>query len=60
MLNGIIGFELVITRIEGKWKMSQNRPAADRAGVVSGLQEDGRPDLADLVAQVADAPRRTA
>jgi transcriptional regulator len=60
MLNGIIGFELPITRLEGKWKMSQNRPAADRAGVVSGLQADGRPDLADLVAQVADTPGRTA
>jgi transcriptional regulator len=60
MLNGIIGFELAITRLEGKRKMSQNRPAADRAGVVAGLREDGRPDLAELVAQVADAPGRTA
>ncbi len=57
MLNGIIGFELVITRLEGKRKMSQNRPAADQAGVVAGLREDGRPDLA---AQVADVPERTA
>ena len=60
MLNGIIGFELAITRLEGKRKMSQNRPAADRTGVVAGLQEDGRPDLAQLVAQVADTPERTA
>jgi len=60
MLNGIIGFELPIARLEGKWKMSQNRPAADRSGVVTGLREDGRPDLADLVAQVADTPGRTA
>jgi transcriptional regulator len=57
MLNGIIGFELTLTRIEGKWKMSQNRPEADRAGVVAGLREDGRPDLAR---QVADAAARTA
>jgi transcriptional regulator len=60
MLNGIIGFELVITRLQGKRKMSQNRPMADRAGVVDGLREDGRPDLADLVDQVAVAPDRTA
>lgn len=59
MLNGIIGFELTIGRLEGKWKMSQNRPAADRAGVVAGLRQDGRPDLAEIVAQVADAPGRT-
>jgi transcriptional regulator len=42
MLDGIIGFELSITRLEGAWKMSQNRSADDRAGVVRGLNgEDG-------------------
>lgn len=54
MLNGIIGFELTITRLEGKRKHSQNRPAADRAGVIDGLRADGRPDLAREVAPVAD------
>ena len=33
----IVGVELAITRLEGKWKMSQNRPAADIDGVVRGL-----------------------
>ena len=51
MLNGIIGFELPITRLQGKWKMSQNRPAVDRSGVIQGLRADGRPDLADAVEQ---------
>ena len=41
MLKGIVGFELTITRLEGKWKMSQNRPAHDRAGVVVGLTHEG-------------------
>ena len=41
MLKGIVGFELTITRLEGKWKMSQNRPAHDRAGVVAGLTHEG-------------------
>ncbi|HTH98163.1 MAG TPA: FMN-binding negative transcriptional regulator [Stellaceae bacterium] len=36
-LKGIIGFRLTITRLEGKWKMSQNRPPADRQGVADGL-----------------------
>jgi len=36
-LKGIIGFEIPISRIEGKWKLSQNRPAADKQGVMSGL-----------------------
>ena len=40
-LKGIVGFALQITRLEGKWKMSQNRPAEDRARVVEGLTGDG-------------------
>lgn len=32
-----VGVEVDIVRLEGKWKMSQNRPAADIAGVVAGL-----------------------
>lgn len=50
MLRGIVGFEIPITRLQGKWKMSQNRPPADRKGVVAGLTADGREDIAGLVA----------
>ena len=49
MLKGIVGFALPIVRLEGKWKMSQNRPAEDRAGVMDGLRADGRNDVADLI-----------
>jgi transcriptional regulator len=49
MLRGIVGFALPIERLEGKWKMSQNRPAEDRAGVVAGLEVDGRDDVAALI-----------
>lgn len=56
MLTGIIGFELPIVRLQGKWKMSQNRPAEDQAGVVAGLAADGRPEVAALVAAVARKP----
>ena len=38
-MRAIVGFELTLTRIEGIWKMSQNRPAADRAGAAAGLRE---------------------
>jgi len=38
-LKAIVGVELTITRLEGKWKMSQNRSAADVDGVVRGLGE---------------------
>lgn len=54
-LKGIIGFELPIERLEGKWKMSQNRPEEDRAGVVAGLEHEGK---ADVAAIVRDAGRK--
>jgi transcriptional regulator len=37
MLRGIVGFRFAITRLEGKWKMSQNREMQDQHGVVKGL-----------------------
>jgi len=46
---GIVGVEIVIARIEGKWKVSQNRPVEDRAGVVAGLRESDQA-MAQLVA----------
>jgi transcriptional regulator len=49
MLRGIVGIALPIVRLEGKVKMSQNRPAADIAGVVEGLQADGQDGLAAAV-----------
>src|SRR3981189_915409 len=39
MLRGIVGFRFAIARLEGKWKMSQNRETKDRVGVVKGLAE---------------------
>ncbi len=51
-LSGIVGVEIPITRIEGKWKASQNRPVPDRLGVIAGLREERGPDdpLAAMVA----------
>lgn len=43
MLKAIVGFELPIARLEGKWKMSQNRPAEDIPGIVEGLSREGEP-----------------
>jgi transcriptional regulator len=54
MLRGIVGFRFAITRLEGKWKMSQNREAEDREGVVRGLNTRATADdleMADLVAR---------
>lgn len=52
-LKAIVGVEITITTLEGKWKMSQNRNAADRAGVVQGLSADGEAELSEIVAQAA-------
>jgi len=43
LLKGIIGYELPISRIEGKWKMSQNRPDEDRLETIAGLEATARP-----------------
>jgi transcriptional regulator len=43
MLKAIVGVEIPIRRLEGKWKASQNRNAEDREGVLEGLDELGTP-----------------
>jgi transcriptional regulator len=51
-IRGIVGLELPITRLVGKWKVSQNRSDADRAGIVDGLRAQDDPDataMAELV-----------
>jgi transcriptional regulator len=48
-MRAIVGIEIPILRIEGKWKMSQNRPEADRAGVIAGFRERGDEAIAALV-----------
>ncbi|WP_266156841.1 FMN-binding negative transcriptional regulator [Dyella silvatica] len=39
MLGAIVGLEIAIERIEGKFKLSQNHPASNRAGVIQGLHQ---------------------
>jgi len=53
MLGMIVGFELSILRLTGKWKVSQNRPAADQLGVVKGLQDAGDADSREIAAMLA-------
>jgi transcriptional regulator len=44
MLKGIIGLEIAVTRLEGKYKLSQNRPGSDRPRVIAGLERRGGDD----------------
>jgi transcriptional regulator len=49
MLRAIVGIEIPVDRLVGKWKISQNRSLADRQGVADGLAADGASDMARLV-----------
>ncbi|MCJ7798571.1 MAG: FMN-binding negative transcriptional regulator [Polaromonas sp.] len=52
MLKAIVGIEIPVQRWVGKWKVSQNRPAADRQGVVAGLMAQGSDAAAQMAALV--------
>ena len=53
MARAVIGFELPIARLQGKWKMSQNRREEDRHGVIAGLEAQGDPQSAAIAAIMA-------
>ncbi|WP_159567727.1 FMN-binding negative transcriptional regulator [Budvicia diplopodorum] len=52
-LKGVIGIELVTTKVEGKWKLSQNRTEEDVSGVIDGLRQlgDSQSALAEAMIQ---------
>ena len=54
MLRAIIGVEIALTDVTGKWKMSQNRAPTDRAGIITGLRDTGVAALADEMESVRD------
>jgi transcriptional regulator len=57
MLRGVVGVELRVTRLEGKRKLSQNRPAEDLPGVIAGLEQGG--PMSRLVADEMRGERAT-
>ncbi len=57
MLAAIVGLEIPITRLIGKWKVSQNRPPADREGVERALQARGDADALAMAEAVARGAR---
>ncbi len=54
MLRAIVGFALPIERLEGKWKLGQNRSEADRAGVQAGLEASLDPRDRALAQRMTD------
>lgn len=52
MIGAVVGIEMVITRLLGKWKTSQNQPDGNRAGVVRGLRASGTSATAEMATLV--------
>jgi transcriptional regulator len=60
-MKGIVGIEIGIAELNGKWKVSQNRPAEDRAGVAEGLaaaDDHISKTMAELVAGYGSRDKR--
>lgn len=58
LLPGIVGFEIEIERLEGKRKLSQNRPEADRRGVIQALRSAGDAELQRLAERMTTQTRK--
>lgn len=58
LLRAIVGIEILITKISGKWKVSQNQPQANRTGVIEGLREIAD-DNASVMAAMIEKPSLT-
>jgi transcriptional regulator len=56
LLAAIVGFEIDVDQLEGKWKLNQNHPLERREQIMSGLRETGRPDELQI-AEMMDATR---
>jgi transcriptional regulator len=54
LLDGIVGFEINIDRLEGKWKLNQNHPAERRAKVIRELQSLGEANADEIAALMSD------
>jgi transcriptional regulator len=57
LLGAIVGLEIPLTRLLGKWKVSQNRNAADREGLARGLRADSGVDAPAMARLVEGHPR---
>lgn len=54
-LKGIVGLEIPIRRLEGKWKVSQNRTTVELEGVIAGLAQLDTPEAVAMSEMVAEA-----
>lgn len=57
LISAVVGIEIVITRLSGKWKISQNQPPRNHAGVINGLRAGGEASALDVAAMMDDRRR---
>jgi transcriptional regulator len=51
LLRAIVGIEIAVTRLEGKWKVGQNQPSPNREGSAQALEASGNSEMAHLIRQ---------
>ena len=52
MTKGIVAFEMLVTKIEAKWKMSQNRRSGDAASAASALEENADQNSLEVASEI--------
>lgn len=52
LIEVVVGIEMIITRLSGKWKVSQNQPPQNQRSVIQGLNANGKNDMAALIVGV--------
>lgn len=57
LVGSIVGIEIVITKLLGKWKLSQNQPPQNREGVIAGLQSIGTDRALEMAESIAKAAK---
>ena len=53
LIDAIVGIEIIITKLSGKWKVSQNQPAQNQASLISGLSARGSSEVQSMAILVA-------
>ena len=57
LIGNIVGFEMVITKLSGKWKVSQNQPQQNQSSVAEGLKASGLHDSSAMAVLVEAATK---
>ncbi|KAI9012791.1 transcriptional regulator PAI 2-type [Gaertneriomyces semiglobifer] len=51
MIKGVVVWQILLERVEGQWKLSQNKPESERVAIEEKLRQEGHHDVAELMQQ---------